>query len=42
MTCDLATRGVPDCKEFGNERGGPRDPTVVAAELDGEEDENAA
>lgn len=42
MGRDLAARGVPDGKEFGGERGGPRDPTVVAAELHEEEDEDAA
>lgn len=42
MGRDLAARGVPDGEELGGERGGPRDPTVVAAELHEEEDEDAA
>ena len=37
MTC-----GVLDSKEFGDESGGVWDSTVVAAELDGEEDDAAA
>ena len=39
---DLATRSVPDGEELGEEGGGAWDPTVVAAELDGEEDDDAA
>lgn len=39
---DLATRGVPDGEELGEEGGGTGDPMVVAAELDGEEDDDAA
>ena len=42
MASDLATRGVPDGEELGEEGGGAWDPTVVAAELDGEEDDDAA
>ncbi|KAL0001361.1 hypothetical protein SO802_015142 [Lithocarpus litseifolius] len=35
---DLATRGVPDGEELGEEGGGTGDPAVVAAELHGEDD----
>ncbi|XP_023893105.1 spore wall protein 2-like [Quercus suber] len=39
---DLATRGVPDGEELGEEGGGTGDLAVVAAELDGEEDDDTA
>lgn len=42
VASDLATRGVPDGEELGKEGGGTGDPMVVAAELDGEEDDDAA
>ncbi|KAK9984320.1 hypothetical protein SO802_033845 [Lithocarpus litseifolius] len=35
---DLATRGVPDGEELGEEGGGTGDPAMVTAELDGEDD----
>nr|POF01867.1 hypothetical protein CFP56_48049 [Quercus suber] len=41
VASDLATRGVPDSKELGEEGGGTGDPTVVSAKLDGEEDDDA-
>lgn len=42
MGRDLTARGVPDGEELGGERGGPRNPAVVAAELHEEKDEDAA
>ena len=38
----LVTCGVLDSKEFGDKSGGVWDSTVVAAELDGEDDDAAA
>nr|POE97699.1 hypothetical protein CFP56_06512 [Quercus suber] len=38
----LVTCGVLDSEEFGDEGGGVWDSMVVAAELDGEEDDAAA
>ena len=42
MASNLVTRGVPDGEDLGEEGGGTGDPTVVAAELDGKEDDDAA
>lgn len=41
MAGDLATRGMPYGEEFCKECCGARDPTVVAAQLDEEENEYA-